>query len=25
VHDAGHIERWLALHTAPSQDLALAL
>jgi tRNA-dihydrouridine synthase C len=25
VHDAAHIERWLALHTAPSQDLATAL
>jgi len=25
VHDAAHIERWLALHTAPSQDFAPAL
>jgi tRNA-dihydrouridine synthase C len=25
VHDAAHIERWLALHTAPAQDLAPAL
>jgi tRNA-dihydrouridine synthase C len=25
VHDAGHIERWLSLHTAPVQDLAPAL
>jgi hypothetical protein len=25
VHDAGHIERWLVLHTAPAQDLAPAL
>ena len=25
VHDAGRIERWLALHTAPSRDLAPAL
>jgi tRNA-dihydrouridine synthase C len=25
VHDAGHIERWLALHAAPARDIAPAL
>jgi tRNA-dihydrouridine synthase C len=25
VHDAAHIERWLALHTAPAPDAAMAI
>jgi tRNA-dihydrouridine synthase C len=25
VHDAGQVDRWLALHTTPARDLAPAL